>query len=114
MLVSKPDWEIICGLWNRNACEEMRRNQVGSPRNKNKIVCGLQSLMIGVTTWLGRKSPSAARRNSTSKTLLYFSSQPDGSPDYVTSVSVSEPAMHLPPVYVDGQIHLATRAAAIT
>ena len=29
MLVSKPDWDIICGLWNRNAREEMRRNQVG-------------------------------------------------------------------------------------
>ena len=36
----------------------------------------------------------------------YFSSQPDGSPDYVTSVSVSEPAMNLPPVYVDGQTYL--------
>ena len=35
--------------------------------------------------------------------LLYLSTQPDGSPDYVTSVSMSEPAMHLPPVYVDGQ-----------
>ena len=37
------------------------------------------------------------------KTLLYFSSQPDGSPDHGTSVSVSDPAMGLPPVYVDGQ-----------
>ena len=65
--------------------------------------------MIGVTSWLGRRSPSAALRNFTSKlhfeTLPYFSSQPDGSPDYVASVSVSEPAMHLPPVYVDGQIY---------
>ena len=56
------------------------------------------SLVIGATTWQGRKSPSAALRN-----LFYFSSQPDGSPDYVTSVSLSEPAMDLPPVYVDGQ-----------
>ena len=38
------------------------------------------------------------------ETLLYFSSQPGGSPDYVTFVSVSDPAMDLPPVYVDGQI----------
>ena len=37
------------------------------------------------------------------ETLLFFSSQPDGSPDYVTSVSLSDPAMHLPPVHVDGQ-----------
>ena len=91
----------------------MRWNQVGSRRTNNTIVCGLQSLMIGVTPWLGRKSPSAALRNSTSKldfeTLLCLSSQPDGSPDYVTSVSVSEPAMHLPPVYVDGQISVVTR-----
>ena len=69
----------------------------------------VSNLMIGVTTCLGRKSPSAALRNSTSKldfeNLLCFSSEPDGSPDYVTSVSVSEPAMHLPPVYVDGQIY---------
>ena len=36
--------------------------------------------------------------------IFYLSSQPDGSPNYVTSVSVSEPAMDLPPVYVDGQI----------
>ena len=34
---------------------------------------------------------------------LYFSSQPDGSPDHVTSVSEGGPAMRLPPVYVDGQ-----------
>ena len=39
-------------------------------------------------------------------TILFFSSQPDGSPDYVTSVSLSDSAMHLPPVYVDGQIKL--------
>ena len=37
--------------------------------------------------------------------IFYFSSQPDGSPDYVTSVSVSEPAMRLPPVYVDSQTY---------
>ena len=43
------------------------------------------------------------------ETLLYFSSQPDGSPDRVTSVSVSDPAMDLPPVYVDGQIYYYLR-----
>ena len=36
--------------------------------------------------------------------IFYFSPQPDGSPGYVTSVSVIEPGMRLPPVYVDGQI----------
>ena len=65
----------------------MPRNQVGSPRNNSKIICGIQSLMIGVTTWLGRKSSSAALQNST----LVLSSPPDGSPDYVTSVSPSQP-----------------------
>ena len=52
----------------------------------------------------GEKKP----HSHTSKpfgTLLYFSSQPDGSPDYVTSVSVSDPGMDPPPVYVDGQIY---------
>ena len=34
--------------------------------------------------------------------FLLFSS-PDGSSDFVTSISVSEPAMRLAPVYVDGQ-----------
>ena len=37
--------------------------------------------------------------------IFYFSCQPDGSPVYVTSVSVSEPGMRLPPVYVDGQTY---------
>ena len=35
--------------------------------------------------------------------IFYLSSQPDGSPDHVTSVSVIEPGMRLPPVYVGGQ-----------
>ena len=61
----------------------------------------VSNLMIGVTTWLGRKRPSTAIRNST----LLLSSQPDGAPDCVTSASVSDPAMDLPPVYVNGQIH---------
>ena len=34
--------------------------------------------------------------------IFYFSSQPDGSPDDVTSVSVIEAGMRLPPVYADG------------
>ena len=37
--------------------------------------------------------------------IFSFYSQPDGSSDYVSFVSVSDPAMHLPPVYVDGQTH---------
>ena len=36
------------------------------------------------------------------ETLLCFSSQPDGAPDCVTSVSVSDPAMDLPPTCVRG------------
>ena len=39
------------------------------------------------------------------ETLLYFSSQPGGSMDCMTSVSVSDPGMDLLPVYVDGQIY---------
>ena len=61
--------------------------------------------MIGATTWLGRKKPLSRTSKLHFETLLYFSSQPDGSPDYVTSVSVSESAMHLPPVHVDGQTY---------
>ena len=83
----------------------MRRNQVGSPRTNNISVCGLQSLMIGVTTWLGEEKPLSRTSNLHFEILLYLSSQLDGSPDYVTSVSVSEPAMHLPPVFVDGQTY---------
>ena len=74
----------------------MRRNQVGLPRDDNKIVCGLQSLMVGATTWLGRKSPTAALQNST----LLLSPQLGGSPDYVTSVSASHP-VPLTPGFID-------------
>ena len=35
--------------------------------------------------------------------IFYSSSRPDGYPGSVTSVSVSEPAMRLPPVYVGSQ-----------
>ena len=52
----------------------------------------------------GEEKPLSRTSKLHFETLLYFSSQPDGSPNYVTSVSVSEPAMDLPPVYVDGQI----------
>ena len=52
----------------------------------------------------GEEKPLSRTSKLYFETLLYFSSPPDGSPDYVTSVSVSEQAMHLPPVYVDGQI----------
>ena len=51
----------------------------------------------------GEEKPLSRTSKLHFETLLYFSSQPDGSPDYVTSVSVSESAMHLPPVHVDGQ-----------
>ena len=53
----------------------------------------------------GEKKPLSRTSKLHFETLLYFSSHPDESPDYVTSVSVSEPAMYLPPVYVDGQIY---------
>ena len=53
----------------------------------------------------GEEKPLSHTSKLHFETLLYFSSQPDGSPDYVTSVSVSKPSMHLPPVYVDGQIY---------
>ena len=62
-----------------------------------KIVCGLQSVMIGVTTWLGTQPHF--------ETLLFLPSKPDVSTAHVTSVSESEPAMDLRPVYVDGQTH---------
>ena len=65
----------------------MRRNQIGYPKKISKIVCGVQSLMIGVTTWLGRKSPTAALQLST----LLISSQLDCSPDNVNTVYASQP-----------------------
>ena len=74
----------------------MRRNQVGPPRDNDKIVCGLQSLMIGATTRLGRKSPTAALQNPT----LLFPFEPDGSPNYVTSDSASQP-VPLTPGFID-------------
>ena len=43
----------------------------------------------------GEEKPLSRTSKLHFKTLLYLSSQPDGSSDYVTSVSVSEPAMHL-------------------
>ena len=94
--VSNSDWGIICGLSNRIASSEMRRNQVGPPRENNKIVCGLPSLMIEATTRLGRESPTAALKNST----LLFSCEPDGSPNYVTSDSASQP-VPLTPGFID-------------
>ena len=69
---------------------------VGPPRDNSKIVCGLQSLMIGATTWPGRKSPTAALQNTT----LLLSPQLDGSLDNVTSVSASQP-VPLTPGFID-------------
>ena len=52
----------------------------------------------------GEEKPLSRTLKLDFETLLYFSSQPGGSPDNVTSVSVSDPGMDLPPVLVDGQI----------
>ena len=52
--------------------------------------------MIGATTRLGRKSPTAALQNST----LLFPFEPDGSPNYVTSDSASQP-VPLTPGFID-------------
>ena len=53
----------------------------------------------------GEEKPHSRTSKLHFEALLSFSSLPDGSADYVTSVSVSDPAMHIPPVYVDGQIY---------
>ena len=53
----------------------------------------------------GEERPLSRTSKLDFETLLYFSSQPDGSPGYVASVSVSDPGMDLPPVFVDGKIY---------